>query len=140
MSSVSRGRILKQYWDRLVALFGAAKRDLRNYGSTRRKIRRLLLGDSFRLEIGSGPLRRDGWTGIDLDCGSDLPWDLHWGLPFPDSSVEEIHSEHCFEHFSREELENLLKECHRVLKPGKRISFSVPNLAPYFAAYAEGNI
>lgn len=92
---------------------------------------------TLRLDIGSGNHVREGWIGIDLNPSATIEWDLSWGIPFPDGSIDEIHSEHCFEHFDRRSLDVLLRECFRVLKDSGTISFSVPNMRPYFTAYVE---
>jgi predicted SAM-dependent methyltransferase len=94
----------------------------------------------LRLELGSAGIQREGWIGIDI-TGAKLGLDLRRQFPFPDNSVDEIHSEHFFEHLLYpEELMHVLKECFRVLKPGKPISFSVPNMRPYFDAYCKKDI
>ena len=94
----------------------------------------------IRLELGSGSLSRDGWVGLDINENADLRWDLRCGLPFPDGSVTEIHSEHTFEHLAYpDELMPLLKDCVRVLKPGGIISFSVPDMRPCIEAYVRGD-
>lgn len=94
----------------------------------------------LRLEVGSGGFHRDSWIGIDLCSTAELQWDLLEPLPFPDGSVTEIHSEHCFEHFDfPDQLKPLLRECWRVLEKDGIISFSVPNMRPLLEAYVNGN-
>jgi predicted SAM-dependent methyltransferase len=94
-----------------------------------------------RLELGSSDFRRPGWISIDAGEGAQLRLDLRRGLPFPTASVEEIHSEHFFEHLRYPgELMPLLEECHRVLVTGGVISFSVPNVRPYAERYVQGDL
>jgi predicted SAM-dependent methyltransferase len=64
---------------------------------------------------------------VDLDQAADLCLDLREPLPFPDNSVNRIYSEHFFEHLGFEEGAAFLKECHRVLLPGGRLSVGVPD-------------
>ena len=49
-------------------------------------------------------------------------------LPFPDHSAEFIYSSHMIEHLTREEAEQLLRECSRVLAPSGRIRIMTPNV------------
>lgn len=48
-------------------------------------------------------------------------------LPFPDHSIDTIISFHFFMHLDAEKIQTILKECHRVLKPGGRIIFDIPS-------------
>lgn len=53
--------------------------------------------------------------------------DLKNGLPYSTGVVDLIHSHHCFEHFTYEELAKLLKECRRVIRPDGAMRIAVPN-------------
>ncbi len=87
-----------------------------------------------KLELGCGDRRQvDGAVTIDLAASPavDKVHDLNTGIPFDDASVDEIHSYHFLEHV--ENLEFILEECVRVLKPGGKLIGSVPHFAnPYF--------
>jgi predicted SAM-dependent methyltransferase len=49
---------------------------------------------------------------------------------FSDGEVDQIYASHILEHFSyRHEMEQVVTEWYRVLKPGGRLLVSVPNLA-----------
>ena len=65
--------------------------------------------------------------------------DLSYGIPFRDKSVDFIYSSHFLEHLFKNDAENLLKEAHRVLKPGGLIRISVPNLAYAISLYNKGD-
>jgi ubiquinone/menaquinone biosynthesis C-methylase UbiE len=70
------------------------------------------------IELGCGPSKHPGAIGIDAIAipGVDLVANLEEGLSFiPDSSVDEVISVHFLEHITN--LEFLIKEIHRVLKP-----------------------
>ena len=50
-------------------------------------------------------------------------------IPLPDASVDLIASEHLLEHV--QDIEGLLRESHRLLKPGGRFIFTTPNFLSY---------
>ena len=53
------------------------------------------LKGKIKLDLGCADNVLDGFTGVDFrDYGQDIIWDVRDGLPFPDSSVEEIYSCH----------------------------------------------
>ena len=98
---------------------------------TAEAIARLLQGrDRVIVELGCGPNKRPGRIGIDrLPLpGVDIVADVEQGLRFlPDQSVDEIHSESFFEHIDN--LESLMREIVRVLKPGARNYLFVPHFS-----------
>jgi SAM-dependent methyltransferase len=67
----------------------------------------------------------------------DIWLDIRNGLPFPTNSVESIYSTHVFEHFYGDELQSLLRECFRVLKPSAGVRLVVPNLTSAIVAYSQ---
>lgn len=87
------------------------------------------------LELGCGPNKRIpdalGIDALDFD-GVDIVTDLNRGLGFiPDSSVDNIYSYHFLEHL--DDLSSLMREVHRVLKPGGGMIGKVPHFAnPYY--------
>ncbi len=91
----------------------------------------------IRLDLGCGPIMRPGFIGVDLADRAGLRWDLQWGLPFRDNTIEEIRSDHFLEHLSLPFVVALLCECHRVLRPRGRVEFTVPHLDPYIEAYIK---
>lgn len=86
------------------------------------------------IELGCGPNKMKGAIGIDhLPLGGvDFVADLEQGLPFlPDNSIDEIHSRHVLEHVQN--FEQLMKDIHRVLKPGGKKIIIVPHFSnPHF--------
>jgi ubiquinone/menaquinone biosynthesis C-methylase UbiE len=82
------------------------------------------------IELGCGPYKAPGSIGIDrlpLD-NVDFVVDLEQGLPFlPDHSVDEVHSRHFLEHVGA--FEFLMREVHRVLKPGGKQIAAVPHFS-----------
>jgi predicted SAM-dependent methyltransferase len=70
----------------------------------------------------------------------DLWLDVRCGLPFQAGSVDSIYTTHMLEHLYSDELEHLLKECRRVLKPGGGMRIIVPNLASAIRAFQENSV
>jgi len=91
------------------------------------------------LHLGCGPKYLPGFLNIDANPlhRVDLWLDVRNGLPFPANSVDSIYSTHMFEHFLERELQRLLRECFRVLKPEGGIRLVVPNLSNAIRAYAQ---
>jgi len=86
------------------------------------------------IELGCGPNKVAGAIGVDKfqDENVDIVADIENGLPFlPDNSVDELFSRHVLEHI--ENLELLIKEIYRVLKPGGIHRVIVPHFSnPHF--------
>ena len=86
------------------------------------------------IELGCGPNKIAGAIGVDKYQGEavDIIADIEKGLPFlPDNSVDELSSRHLLEHI--ENLELLIREIYRVLKPGGIHKVVVPHFSnPYF--------
>ena len=92
----------------------------------------------MKLNLGSGPEQgSNGWTNIDLGGGADLAIDLTLGIPFEDNSVSQIYTSHFLEHLSYDQINPLLLECHRVLKPGASMLICVPDSEAFIRAYAN---
>lgn len=114
---------------RRIATRAAAQRIARDFAAS----------GALRLDLGCGMHARKGHLGVDLSSGADLYWDLTAGLPFEDATVDEIRSDHCFEHISLPKVVDVLRACHRVLKPGGVLDFTVPHIDPYLDLYARGD-
>ena len=89
--------------------------------------------DTIKLDLGCGPFRHEGWTPIDRTLGKEV-----YPLFFPDNSVEEVRASHILEHFGHKEVEAVLQEWVRVLKPGGRIRIAVPDFNYICKGYLEG--
>jgi len=79
-----------------------------------------------KLNLGCGQEYMPGYVNIDLNkkVKADRYLDVTKKLPFAANSVEEIRAHHLIEDFDN--LENVLKEWHRVLKPGGVLRVWVP--------------
>ena len=83
-----------------------------------------------RLNVGCGNQKKPGWIGIDKvkTPATNLVRDLARGLPFEDSSVDEIYCDNVLEHIGPpEDFIFVLNEFHRVLKPGSVATIIVPD-------------
>jgi predicted SAM-dependent methyltransferase len=92
------------------------------------------------VNIGCGPKYVAGMINIDgnIFYKKDIWLDVTLGLPFPDSSLKGVYVSHVLEHFSPEQLRNLLAEFYRVLQPGGGVRIVVPSLEYAVRAYQEG--
>lgn len=97
-------------------------------------------GKSRHLHLGCGPKYLDGFVNIDANPQHKLDvWlDVRCGLPYAAESVDSIYSTHMIEHFYPDELQQLLRECRRVLKPQGGLRLVVPSLTNAIAAYQQG--
>lgn len=85
----------------------------------------------IKLDIGSGDYpytEGGGWTSVDLYKPADVKADMG-SLPWRDCEVDEIYSSHALEHAADEfKAMAALKEWHRVLKVGGKLTLIVPDL------------
>jgi predicted SAM-dependent methyltransferase len=117
-----------------------------------------------KLNLGCGHVQPAGWINVD---GSNRAWlasrlpqvdktlvrlgllaptefcrDTVWAnllrpFPWPDDSVEAIYMGEMLEHFTRQEADHILAQCHRVLKPGGHLRLRVPDHANFWRHYVE---
>jgi len=94
----------------------------------------------LKLELGSGPHGEPGYIHVDalkignVDIEADIR-NLNW---LQDNSVDELYSSHTVEHISYTEIEEVLREWYRVLKPGGKIIIKMPDLDFLCRSYVEG--
>lgn len=94
---------------------------------------------SLKVELGSGPHGIPGFLHVDavkvgnVDRVGDIRR-LDW---LADNSVDELYSAHALEHVSYTEVEAVLEEWYRVLKPGGKITIKMPDLAFLCRAFVE---
>ena len=68
-----------------------------------------------------------GWTNCDLHAEADVNTDGR-KLPFAADYADEIHSIHFVEHIPRLDVDEMMVEWKRVLKPGGKLAIEVPCL------------
>ncbi len=85
-----------------------------------------------RIDLGCGDHKKDGYLGLDnrRDSSADVLADVR-ALPFRNLTVDEINASHILEHFPRSTTSAVLREWHRVLKPGGSIQLFAPRLEHY---------
>lgn len=104
---------------------------------TKPYLRRWLESGSPRiLNLGGGIVICDRWLTADVVPRSDVYMDVTRPLPLPDKSVDVVFSEEVIEHVSLPDGRAMLKECHRVLKPGGVLRLTTPDLG-YFTQRAQ---
>jgi predicted SAM-dependent methyltransferase len=83
-----------------------------------------------KLQIGSSLTPFAGWLNTDLEPGrADVVYlDATKPFPLPDASFDYIAGEHMIEHIDHASGLAMLRECHRVLKPGGKIRLVTPDL------------
>ncbi|MGZ3406786.1 MAG: class I SAM-dependent methyltransferase [Polyangia bacterium] len=85
----------------------------------------------YKLHLGCGTVRFDGWINIDADPKLDtvdLRWDLGRSIPVGDGTCRLLFSEHLLEHLPPDRGVAFLKECRRVLQPGGVVRIAMPSL------------
>ncbi len=96
--------------------------------------------EPLRIELGSGPHGEPGYYHVDavkvgnVDRESDVR-KLDW---IDDDAVDALYSAHTVEHFSYTEIDTILKEWCRVLKPSGIIRLKMPDLDFLCRAYVDG--
>jgi len=87
--------------------------------------------NDIKLNLGCGSDIRFGYINIDIRPiqGVNIMLDLeNQPLPFEDGIVSEIVAQDVIEHIHYHKVENLLRECYRVLKPGGILYIRTPDL------------
>jgi len=91
----------------------------------------------LKLHIGCGPQLIEGWINIDVHP-APLSLNVLRGLPFANGSVRRVFVSHLLEHlFYPVDVQSFLAELRRVLQPGGRVRFVVPDIARCIEAYVQ---
>lgn len=83
-----------------------------------------------KLHIGAGNNDLSGWLNTEL-CprGSEVFLDATRPFPFAADTFAFIYTEHMIEHIPYEGAVSMMRECHRVLRPGGVIRIVTPNMS-----------
>src|SRR5262245_39160733 len=90
--------------------------------------------EEIKLNLGSGLSTLAGYRNLDHKLGSEI-YPLS---QYADGSVDEVRASHVLEHFPHAEVETVLKEWTRVLKPGGKLKVAVPDFDWIVKAYQNG--
>jgi predicted SAM-dependent methyltransferase len=93
----------------------------------------------IKLNLGCHKWKIPGWINIDTDpkVTPDVIMDVK-KLDYPNDYVEEIYAGHLLEHLTVNS--QVLKEWKRVLKPGGKITITVPDIAKAIDLYNKGQL
>src|ERR1035437_1741138 len=123
-------------------------RPLSDYSKVRTLYGHILRGRKFQLggikeqqylNVGCGPKLLHGFVNLDYLWvpGIDLCWDITKGIPLPDHSLQGIYSEHCLEHLEKSVATDIVRDCHRLLKPTGTLRIVVPDAELYINLYVR---
>lgn len=101
----------------------------------------VLKGDKIYINLGSGSEVHEGWIKINFfrSPGIDYGADFRYPLKVAENAIDGIFCEHTLEHLTYNQADGLLKECHRILKPGANIRIILPDLSLFIKNYSENN-
>nr|WP_282453011.1 methyltransferase domain-containing protein [Lysobacter sp. CAU 1642] len=94
----------------------------------------------MKINCGSGVHPLPGWVNVDLEAGPnvDVVADLGAGIPWPDASVDYIHSEDFLSCLPRiEQVRCFLSEARRVLRPSGCMRLLLPSLERLIEAWQQ---
>ena len=93
----------------------------------------------IKVNLGGGSYTLPGWINVDASH-SDISYNVLWGLPFANDSVDYIYCAYLFEHLRyQDDALHFLQEIKRVLKPGGVLRLCLPHIKPYMQAYVNGD-
>ena len=116
---------------------GAVHASRRRLGTVR--LRRLLAQSPppYRLELGAGAVRRQGWIGTDVAPNARYQLDATACWPFPPESISHLYADNMIEHVPLDGARSLLREARRKLLPGARLRLVTPDVRECAKAYLE---
>lgn len=98
----------------------------------------------YKINVGdSNAWKRDNnllrWTTVNFYYDSDVNYDLREfnELPLPSNSASVVFSSHTFEHIFPDNVDFVLRELFRVIKPGGVLRLSVPDYQRAVTAYED---
>lgn len=94
----------------------------------------------LKLHLGCGYRAFPGFINIDMNWTSATDYTCNIAkLPCPDGSVERIETYHVIEHIPRPQVEQVLREWHRVLMPDGVLVMECPDFARNIEELLHGN-
>jgi SAM-dependent methyltransferase len=93
-----------------------------------------------KVNLCCGSQRLPGWLGVDALPGADAIVDLSAGeLPFEDASLEAVVCMSAINYFTRRRAAELVREMHRVLRPGGVCRVGVQDMRALAERYVRGD-
>ena len=96
----------------------------------------------LKLHLACGHDYDEDYINVDLYAPEDAKCDVRFDvqkLPYDDNTVDEIKAFHIIEHFHFFEIQEVLKEWQRVLKPGGKLYLETPDFLETCRSFVEGN-
>lgn len=99
----------------------------------------------MKINIGCGSRVLDGWVNCDIERNPDATRDPEImcdakSIPLPDGCADTVMAIHVFEHFYRWEVEDVLWEWRRLLKPGGLLILELPDLIKCCQNIVDGRV
>lgn len=93
-----------------------------------------------KLNLASGTQKVPGYFAVDLGDGADLQLDLaKMDLPFPAASIDTVVCMSAINYFTRPRSRQLVREMHRVLRPGGVCRVGVQDMRSLAERYIRGD-
>lgn len=94
------------------------------------KLKAIPAAQPLRLDLGCGPNKREGFTGVDclpFDGKVDVVHDLTKSWPWKDGTVDEVHCSHFLEHLNNPQRVHFYNELYRVMRKDAKAQIIVPH-------------
>jgi predicted SAM-dependent methyltransferase len=96
------------------------------------------MSEPIRLNLGAGDEVIPGFLACDLfNEKADMKFDCA-KIPFEDNHIDEIRAYHLIEHFDFMQIQEVLKEWYRALKPGGRLHLETPDFMGSCEEFIKG--
>ncbi len=89
----------------------------------------------YRVEIGAGPHRIDGWVATDVTWNCPYWLDATSPWPFPRGSVRYVYGDNVIEHITLSQNRDLFREARAVMAPGATIRLCTPDIGRLVSLY-----
>jgi len=86
------------------------------------------MGKVHRIHLGSGIYHWPGMDNVDAIGNPNVKADVRELEMYEDGSIDEVYAIHVFEHLPRLEVDGVLTEWCRILKPGGKLVMEMPSM------------